>query len=65
MRQSGDAVANAPKRAVDSWVGHAADERSVQTIYYDRSDVDSQAFMLKVEIRDGAPAADAGKEKNK
>ena len=57
--------AGVPERAVDLWIGHAADKRSVQTIYYDLSDVSSQTFMVKVQFGDGTPAANAGKEKNK
>lgn len=40
--------AGVPERAVDIWIGHAADKRSVQAVYYHLSDEQSQQFIEKL-----------------
>lgn len=50
--------ASVPERVVDIWIGHEADRRAVQTIYYELSDKDSQEFIKKVPFGDGNTAAD-------
>lgn len=53
--------AGVPERAVDIWIGHAADKRAVQTVYYDLSDEQSQAFIKKIPFGDGNTAANVRK----
>ncbi|MBN8629081.1 MAG: tyrosine-type recombinase/integrase [Planctomycetes bacterium] len=49
-----------PERAVDLWLGHATDRRTVQSVYYHLSDEASQQFMSNIPFGEGRPAADAG-----
>lgn len=50
--------AGIPQRVVDTWLGHRSD-RSMASVYYKLTDSESQAFMLKVPLGTGEPAADA------
>ena len=46
--------AGIPQRVIDTWLGHNSD-RSMASVYYKLSDVDSQLFMQKVPF--GQPSA--------
>ncbi len=64
LRHSFEAInvnAGIPQRVVDTWMGHQSD-RSMASIYYRLSDVESQKFMKKVPFGTGKSAADAGNQ---
>lgn len=47
--------AGVPERAVDLWLGHEADKKAVQAVYYHMTAEQSQAFIQKVPFGDRSP----------